>query len=49
MNTLSRNGGLWIAVGTGAGALIGVMLGVASVGLGLGFLLGIVGSYLARR
>jgi hypothetical protein len=49
MNTLSRNGGLWIAVGTGAGALIGVVLGMASVGLALGFVLGIAGGYLARR
>jgi hypothetical protein len=49
MNTLSRNGGLWIAVGTAAGALVGVMLGVASIGLALGLVLGIVGGYVARR
>ena len=49
MNTLARSGGLWIAVGTGAGAALGVALGVASVGLAVGLLLGILGSYLARR
>lgn len=49
MTKLARNGGFWIAIGTGGGALIGVMLGIASVGLALGFVLGVVGGYLARR
>ena len=49
MNTLSRNGGFWIAVGTATGTLVGVALGLASVGLALGLALGILGGYLARR
>jgi hypothetical protein len=49
MNTLARNGGLWIAIGTGAGTAIGVALGAASVGLAVGLALGILGGYLARR
>jgi uncharacterized membrane protein len=49
MTTLSRNGGFWIAVGTGTGTLIGVAFGLASVGLALGLALGILGGYLARR
>jgi hypothetical protein len=49
MNTLSRNGGLWIAVGTAAGVVIGAAFGVASVGLALGLLLGIAGGFVARR
>ena len=49
MNTLARNGGLWIAVGTAAGTAVGLAFGVASVGLALGFAVGILGGYLARR
>jgi hypothetical protein len=49
MNTLSRNGGLWIALGTAAGVLIGVAFGMASVGLALGLVLGIAGGFIARR
>ena len=49
MNTLSRNGGLWIAVGTAAGILIGLAFGMASVGLALGLVLGIGGGFIARR
>jgi hypothetical protein len=49
MSTLARNGGFWIALGTGAGAAVGVALGIASVGLALGLALGILGSCLARR
>ena len=49
MNTLSRNGGLWIAIGTAAGVLVGAAFGLASVGLALGLVLGICGGFLARR
>jgi hypothetical protein len=49
MNTLSRNGGLWIAIGTAAGVLVGVAFGMASVGLALGLVLGIAGGFVARR
>ena len=49
MHTLARNGGLWIAVGTGIGAGVGVAFGVGSVGLAVGLALGLLGGYLARR
>ena len=49
MHTLSRNGGLWIAIGTAAGVLAGAAFGMASVGLALGLVLGIAGGFVARR
>ncbi len=49
MNTLARNGGLWIVVGTATGTAVGVVFGVASVGLALGFAVGLLGGCLARR
>ena len=49
MHTLSRNGGLWIAIGTAAGVLVGAAFGMASVGLASGLVLGIAGGFVARR
>jgi hypothetical protein len=50
MNALARNaGGLWIAVGAGAGTAVGVALDFASVGLAIGVVLGIIGVLLVRR
>lgn len=50
MNALARNaGGLWIAVGAGAGTVLGVAAGFASVGLALGVVAGIAAGLIARR
>jgi hypothetical protein len=49
MNTLTRKGGLWIAVGTGIGIAVGVGLGMGSVGLAVGLAVGVVGGCLMRR
>src|SRR4030095_5723477 len=50
MNALAKNaGGLWIAAGSAAGTLVGVLLGYASVGLALGVAAVHVAGFIARR
>ena len=49
MNTLTRIGGLWIAIGTGIGTAVGVAVGAGSVGLAVGLAAGILAGFLSRR
>jgi hypothetical protein len=50
MNTLVRQAGGWcIALGAGAGMAVGIAVGYGSIGLALGFVMGIAAAMLRRR